>query len=77
MTIASFVQEAEKSMEFSPQEVLPGMSERELLEGMKPAELLDYKAFLLERYSDLERQVHLVNDVLDGYGVEEIPDIIA
>lgn len=67
-------------MEFKPQETLPGMSERDLLEGMSPAELVEYKTFLLERYSDLERQVHLVNDVLDGYGYteqEELPNIIA
>lgn len=68
-------------MEFSPQEVLPGMTERDILEGMSPDQLIEYKGFLLERYSDLERQVHLVNDVLGGYGVEEeqetIPDIIA
>ncbi len=50
------------------QPVLEGMSERDILEGYNPEQLLDYKAFLLEKYSDLERQVHLVNDILDGYG---------
>ncbi len=55
-------------MEFSPQEVLPGMTERQILEGYTPEQLVDYKSFLLEKYSDLERQVHLVNDVLTGYG---------
>jgi len=59
-------------MEFSPQEVLPGMTEREILEGYNPEQLREYKGFLLERYSDLERQVHLVNDILGGYG--ELPD---
>jgi hypothetical protein len=59
-------------MEFSPQEVLPGMTEREILEGYNPEQLHEYKGFLLERYSDLERQVHLVNDILGGYGA--LPD---
>lgn len=59
-------------MEFSPQEVLPGMTEREILEGYNPEQLQEYKGFLLERYSDLERQVHLVNDILGGYGA--LPD---
>ena len=60
-------------MEFSkPQEVLPGMTEREILEGYTPEQLVDYKSFLLEKYSDLERQVHLVNDILGGYG--KLPD---
>jgi len=61
-------------MEFSPQEVLPGMTERSILEGYTPEQLVEYKGFLLEKYSDLERQVHLVNDVLDGYGVNRSPD---
>lgn len=63
------------------QPVLEGMSEREILEGYSPEQLVDYKGFLLEKYSDLERQVHLVNDILDGYGYtrkeDELPDIIA
>lgn len=67
-------------MEFKPQEVLPGMTERDILEGYTPEQLVDYKGFLLEKYSDLERQVHLVNDILGGYGQaeeEELPNIIA
>ena len=56
-------------MEFrKPQEVLPGMTEREILEGYTPEQLLDYKGFLLDKYSELERTVHLVNDILGGYG---------
>lgn len=51
------------------QPTLEGMSEREILEGFKPEQLLEYRGFLLERYSDLERAIHLTNDVLDGYGV--------
>jgi hypothetical protein len=46
------------------------MSEREILEGFNPEQLLEYRGFLLERYSELERAIHLTNDVLDGYGVE-------
>lgn len=60
----------ESSQERYIQQVLPGMSEREILEGFKPEDLLDYRGFLLERYSDLERAIHTVNDVLDGYGVQ-------
>lgn len=51
------------------QPVLPGMTEREILEGFKPDDLLEYRGFLLEKYSDLERAIHEVNGVLDGYGV--------
>lgn len=51
------------------QPTLEGMSEREILEGFNPEQLLEYRGFLLERYSDLERAIHLTNDVLDGYGV--------
>lgn len=50
------------------QPVLEGMSERDILEGYSPEQLVDYKGFLLEKYSDLEKAIHLVNDVLDGYG---------
>lgn len=50
------------------QPVIEGLSERDILEGYTPEQLVDYKAFLLERYSDIERNIHLVNDILDGYG---------
>lgn len=43
-------------------------SKRELLEAQGPAVLNAHKAQLLRRLSDLESEVHLVNDVLDGYG---------
>jgi hypothetical protein len=59
-----------ESSERYVQPVLPGMSEREILEGFNPEQLLEYRGFLLERYSELERAIHLTNDVLDGYGVE-------
>lgn len=52
------------------QPVLPGMSEREILEGFNSEQLLEYRGFLLDKYSALERAIHLTNDVLDGYGVE-------
>ena len=58
-----------KNGEVWVQPVLEGMSEREILEGYTPEQLLDYRGFLLEKYSDLERTIHSVNDVLDGYGV--------
>lgn len=59
---------AEQEREVWVQPVLEGMSEREILEGFNPEQLLEYRGFLLEKYSDLERQVHMVNDVLTGYG---------
>lgn len=43
-------------------------SKRELLERQDPVVLNAHKAELLRRLSDLESEVHLVNDVLDGYG---------
>lgn len=60
---------AEQEREVWVQPVLEGMSEREILEVFNPEQLLEYRGFLLEKYSDLERQIHLTNDVLDGYGV--------
>lgn len=59
-------------MESKLKECLPGMTERDILEGYTPEQLVDYKGFLLDKYSDLERQVHLVNDILDGYGHESL-----
>lgn len=59
-----------ESSERYVQPVLPGMSEREILEGFNPEQLLEYRGFLLERCSELERAIHPTNDVLDGYGVE-------
>ena len=47
---------------------LPGMSHREILEGQEPAVLIALRAEMLERLSDLETSIHLVNDVLaNGY----------
>ena len=50
---------------------LEGMSQREVLEMQEPALLIEYKKALLEKYSDIEAEINLVNDVLDGYGVED------
>lgn len=61
-----------KSGEVWVQPALEGMSERDILEGYTPEQLKDYKGFLLDKYSELERIVHLVNDILGGYG--ELPD---
>lgn len=61
---------AEQEREVWIQPVLEGMSEREILEGFNPQQLLEYRGFLLEKYSDLEKAIHLTNDVLDGYGVQ-------
>lgn len=58
------------------QPVLEGMSERDILEGYTPEQLEDYKAFLLEKYSDIERNIHLVNDILDGYGGGEEDNVV-
>ena len=53
---------------------LEGMSQREVLEMQEPALLLEYKKALLEKYSDIEADINLVNDVLDGYGVDSSTD---
>lgn len=63
-------------METKSEYTLPGMSERDILEGYTREQLLDYKVFLLEKYSDLERQVNLVNNILDGYGDEILDNTI-
>lgn len=48
-----------------------GLSRREVLEMQEPAVLIELRATMLNTYSDLERDIHLVNDVLAGYGVED------
>lgn len=47
---------------------IEGMSRRNILEQQDPAVLSALKAEMLNRLSDLERDVHLVNDVIDSYG---------
>ena len=49
-------------------EVLPGLSKREILEGQPIEVLLSMKREALNRLSDVEGFVHLVNDVLEGNG---------
>lgn len=49
-------------------EVLPGLSKREILEQQPVEVLLSIKHEALNKISDLESLVHLVNDVLDGNG---------
>ena len=48
-------------------------SEREYFEGMDIRSLLDSREMLLEAMSEAERRIHLINDVLSGYGYEEEP----
>ncbi len=48
-----------------------GMSKREILESQEPVVLVSLRAKLLEQLSDVERDIHLINDILDGYGVDE------
>lgn len=58
-------------MEYSnhnKEQTLEGLSDRDILEVYSPEQLLDYKSFLLDKYSVIESQVNLINDILDGYG---------
>lgn len=45
------------------------ISEREVLEGQSIETLVQMKADALAGISDRERIVHLINDVLSGYGI--------
>lgn len=45
----------------------PIFSKRELLEQQSPEYLQEYRENLLEQYSEIEKEIHLVNDVLDKY----------
>lgn len=64
----------ERSTEKWIQPHLEGMSERDVLEMQEPMLLIEYRKHLLEKYSDIEAEIHLVNDVLNGYGIEETLD---
>lgn len=46
---------------------LEGMSRRDILEAQSPAVLTELREQMLNRLSDLETEIHLVNDVLEGY----------
>lgn len=48
----------------------PLIEKREVLEMQDIATLLGWKALMLAKMSELESEVHLVNDVLDGLGYE-------
>ena len=50
-------------------------TQREFYEGMKPEQLEELRDDLLDKYSRYERAVHLINEVLDGYGVEYDSDL--
>ena len=52
------------------QTVPEGMSELDILECYTQEQLVDYKSFLLEKYSDIERNINLVNYILEGYGYD-------
>lgn len=45
-------------------------TQREILENQDPAYLIALKAKKLEKLSDLEAEVHQINEVLDGYGID-------
>lgn len=49
----------------------PLIEKRELYELQDTAVLIGHRAVLLARMSDLEAEVHLINDVLGGYGETE------
>lgn len=47
-------------------------SRREVMESQYPELLLALKERKLAQLSDLEADIHLINDVLDAYGVSRI-----
>ncbi len=48
------------------------ISEREVMEGLSPMELKAFIAHGCAKMSEIERMVHLANDVLEnGYGIPE------
>lgn len=49
---------------------IEGMSRRDMLELQDPMELLRLRDQMLDTLSNLEHEIHLVNDVLSGLGVE-------
>lgn len=55
----------EREKEFSKE---PSYVER--LKNLTIEELIDYKKFLLEDYNKIEKNIHIVNTILDEYGVE-------
>lgn len=55
------------------EQALPGMSRRMMLEREKPSTLVALREEMLNKLSSLERDIHLINDVLDGYGTQDGP----
>lgn len=49
---------------------LPGLDRRDIYESMKPDELKAHRTYLLDKMSDIEQEVFLINDVLGGIGDE-------
>lgn len=43
-----------------------GKSQAEILESLEPNTLKELRAVLLGKISDYERQVHLINEILEG-----------
>ena len=56
----------EREKEFSKE---PSYIER--LKNLTIEELIDYKKFLLEDYNKIDKNIHIVNTILDEYGVEQ------
>ena len=52
------------------QESLPGLSKQELLESMQPDEIVDYMLELGSKASEIENEMNLASEVLEGaYGL--------
>lgn len=52
------------------QESLPGLSKQELLESMQPDQIVDYILELGSRASEIEQEMNLASEVLEGaYGL--------
>lgn len=47
------------------------IEKRELYEAQNVHVLIGHRALLLSRMSDLEAEIHLINDVMSGMGHEE------
>lgn len=64
------------TMEQTPQaEQLELFNTRELYEKQSPEVLVSWRRQLLDLISDGEKSVHLINDVLDGYGATRYDDM--
>ena len=43
-----------------------GKSQAEILKSLEPSTLKELRAVLLGKISDYEKQIHLINDILEG-----------